>query len=268
MIKFNKKLIEGKLPESIDIILWNIINKLEKEFDIHLSGSNYMGIDYNLSDNPKLKSDVDFNLVKEYLLKKGEWELSYKKDLKKIHFVILNETKENDDIKINIYPGLIKLNHPKVTIDISLTYKIENKDWVLDNKTGIPLESHAYKFYEDILEFTKDENKFNTLKFIKAWIAIYRPINIKLPKGMFITTLVMSNYENGENLFKTICKTLANMKSFINKKSNFENDFLIYKNLKLVLNSDLDNSLNELSNIIDHYLELEKKYGTIKNEKK
>lgn len=209
----------------------NILKKTIEEIKEHFkkynlkiirSGSRKYKIDYNILNSERFQSDLDINFILDFNnVQNYDTVKLYKQKISEIYIII--KKNESSNFKIKKYPGLIRIKFNNKIYDLSFLWVKNKKYFSLDNMYGNIKEIQNFDFEKIIKNFIKN-TQFgqNTLIYLKTFVAIFRIFEYRLPKGTFLSLLVIKFYDEKQNLENTIFYTIKNIYIFLKKNSNIK----------------------------------------------
>ncbi|EGV00008.1 hypothetical protein MCSF7_02477 [Mycoplasmopsis columbina SF7] len=201
-----------KIPQLIIKLLKEIKNQfLNYEMVYKPFGSSNLQIDYHIMNAYRFQSDIDLMLILNFEKVSKDFLIStYKKVLNEIYILVLKYQNEFDSIKQ--YPGMIRIKYKQRIYDLALIYRKNGKNYTLDNMFDTLKESENDLLVNKVKKEIK-KRKFlkETLIFIKTLSSLYRVYDYRLPKGIFLTFLILEVYQDQKNLEWTIYKTIEKL---------------------------------------------------------
>ncbi|VEU76903.1 hypothetical protein [Mycoplasmopsis columbina] len=219
-----------KIPQLIIKLLKEIKNEFSNyEMVYKPSGSNKLQIDYHIMNAYRFQSDIDLMLILNFDKVSKDFLIStYKKVLNEIYDLVFKYQNEFDSVKK--YPGMIRVKYKQRIYDLALIYMKNGKNYTIDNMFDTLKESENDQLVNKVKKEIK-KYKFlkETLIFIKTLSSLYRVYDYRLPKGIFLTLLILEVYQDEKNLEWTIYKTIEKLYKLLIK--NLDTEKIILQNV-------------------------------------
>lgn len=205
-------------------LISNIKNDIFKSFEnqhgkLKIIGSEKQKISFKIIDSYRFQSDEDISLTIPYL-KDNEINIEdfYAEQLEKLYSIISKYKSKLYLIKK--YPGMVRIKYNNKIYDFSLSLLKDRKLWVIDNMFGTLKESEVVEIENSLKLHLKKKYLKEIIVFFKTLVGLYKIYKYRLPKGSFLTFLIIHNYKLENSLEKSIHSTLKNLKNFLNKHKN------------------------------------------------